>query len=974
MAKTLCKIITLIALLYVQQLAAQTPTLRNFTNEDYGGGTQNWAIDFLADGRVLFANNDGMLVADGARWNLYRVANYTNVHDAINDKTTNRTYVGAAEELGYFQGDTFSARLVYHSMVEKIPAHERPFADVWHVCINKDRVYFSTKEKVFIFNDDNYLAALKPNSEITDMNVVMGQVFVATKGGTYKIDDQKLSPLPQSDILVGRYINSILLFNNSVLFVDEGGNLFVYDGHSTIPLNLNTPALLMGNRVFSAATDGKYIALGTVEDGVVLLDTQSSQVFYFNMFSGLKNNTVLSLKFDDQNNLWLGLDNGIAYVMLDSPYRSLLVFSNNRGTGYASLRHNNLLYLGTNQGLFYVPYPLVPSPTPANPQPVSGVKMQVWSVTEIDGVVLCGTNTGAYVINGNVAQQIQGLKGTWKMIPLKGYPDMVLAADYDGYAVLQRSATGYVMKNRVAGFDISTSGIEQDDDGAIMVSHWLKGIYRFYLSTDLMRVTSVQYFHEGNGLPTDDSNIISKIDDKVYVSSTGGVFYHYDKASKQLVEDSIVSAIFNSFGQALRIVQTPSGDLWGYKANYLALAHKQDNGKYQVDTLGYQNMINRLQTGLGHLGFLDSLHTIFNCDAGFYVVSHNRLNTKNSHKVMIKAITCVNEPDSFLYFRQPGDKEETIEVPHQQNSLRILAALPEFREQNACTFSFFLEGYDRQWSTPELTHFKDYTGLDKGTYTIHVRAHNSVTGQESETQLEIRILPAWYQTWWAYIIYLVLLAVAVKMAMKFLEQLSQKKLKREMAEYERQVREQENVLKAQQAQLALNQQVQEKEIMRVKAQQIEVELKHKSSELGDSTMNLVRKNDMLNAIDQAMEELLTNVRHDEPKSTITKGISDIRRQIRQHMSDDDNWDKFQENFNIVYDNFMSNLMEQHPDLNKTDLRLCAYLRMGLSSKEMASLMNTSVRSIETARYRLRKKLQLDSGDNLVDYLLSIMKQ
>ena len=94
MTKALLKTVMLIMLLSVQQVAAQSPTLRNFSNEDYGGGTQNWAIDFLTDGRVLFANNDGLLVADGARWSLYRVANYTNVHDVVNDKKTNRTYKG----------------------------------------------------------------------------------------------------------------------------------------------------------------------------------------------------------------------------------------------------------------------------------------------------------------------------------------------------------------------------------------------------------------------------------------------------------------------------------------------------------------------------------------------------------------------------------------------------------------------------------------------------------------------------------------------------------------------------------------------------------------------------------------------------------------------------------------------------------------------------------------------------------------
>jgi DNA-binding CsgD family transcriptional regulator len=86
------------------------------------------------------------------------------------------------------------------------------------------------------------------------------------------------------------------------------------------------------------------------------------------------------------------------------------------------------------------------------------------------------------------------------------------------------------------------------------------------------------------------------------------------------------------------------------------------------------------------------------------------------------------------------------------------------------------------------------------------------------------------------------------------------------------------------------------------------------------------------------------------------------------MSDDDNWEKFSENFNLVYDNFMQKITAVYPDLKRNDLKLCAYLRMGLSSKEMASLLNTSVRSVETARYRLRKKLNMDSGENLLNFI------
>ena len=133
----------------------------------------------------------------------------------------------------------------------------------------------------------------------------------------------------------------------------------------------------------------------------------------------------------------------------------------------------------------------------------------------------------------------------------------------------------------------------------------------------------------------------------------------------------------------------------------------------------------------------------------------------------------------------------------------------------------------------------------------------------------------------------------------------------------------------------------------------------------------MRKNDILRVIDENMQELYDSVGQNESKAVQKQKISRIRHDIKLNMEDDENWKRFQDNFNIVYDNFLGMLVTRFPTLKKNDLKLCAYLKMGLSSKEIASLLNTNLRSVETARYRLRKKLGLDGGENLTGFLQSI---
>jgi DNA-binding CsgD family transcriptional regulator len=187
-------------------------------------------------------------------------------------------------------------------------------------------------------------------------------------------------------------------------------------------------------------------------------------------------------------------------------------------------------------------------------------------------------------------------------------------------------------------------------------------------------------------------------------------------------------------------------------------------------------------------------------------------------------------------------------------------------------------------------------------------------------------------------------------------------------ELQRVKKEKELQLKEQEATFAAEKEKKEKEVVKLRNQQLEMELKHKASEIADSTMNLVRKNDMLQAIDDSMEDLSEGIRREDSKASLTKKISDIRKEIYLHQNDDENWDKFEQNFNLVYDNFMAKLTARYPNLKLNDIKLCAYLKMGLSSKEIASLLNTAVRSVETARYRLRKKLNLNSGENLSDFI------
>ena len=939
---------------------AQLPILRNFTTLDYKAGTQNWAIDQADNGTMFFANNNGMLTYDGDKWKVWPMPNFTNVRWVQYDKATQRIYVAATNEFGYFKGDPKSHQYHYVSISNRLPVQYKTFGEIWKILVLGKNRAFQAKNQVFIVGRNGRVKTVNVPHRIENATAIDGKLYISCIECTYEYTSGRLVPLPGLQELKGKAVRAMLPHDGKTLIVTASDGLYLYDGKSCWPYVLDISKALADNQVFCAAATGQYIAFGTVRAGLIVKELATGRNYFFNNITGLSNNTVLSLKFDKMGNMWLGLDNGISYIMPAAPCRDLLGANASIGTGYASLLQGNRLYLGTNQGLYVIPYPLPNNIDQTKPNYVNGISGQIWNISNIDGSLLCGCDQGAYTIEGNSATHIASTQGTWGFLPIKGHKGYVLSCDYNGFVILKQENGGYTVQNRVSGINFSTGGCIADTDGSLWMSHWQRGVYHFRLSSDLTRIEQLQYFNKGNQLPADDNNLVCKIDGQVYISSTDG-FRRYNPTTRRLEKAKNIDSIFNEYGVSLRIIETQQGDLWAYKPGYLAIAHRLAGGRYQLDRFTMANIVDRLQMSLGHPGSLGPNLTLMNYENGFYLLNNHFAATRQSADVFIRSIYSTNRQDTLLYSNYPGPQETSIKIPHSLNSLRIEYVLPEYQEEKAVDYSYYLEGYDEHWSAPSTATSKEYTQLPKGSYTFHVKAHDRINDVTREAAFKIRILPAWYETWWAYLLYLALVVVAIAQLLKYMKHRTDQKVAQvQMAK--------EQELRAKEAQFQIEEEKKEKELIKLRNEHLEIELKHKSSELADSTMNLVRKNDMLQEIDMQMGQLAAEITKEKNKAAAAKIIRDVRRSIQRNITDDDNWEKFEENFNLVYNNFLDKLVAQFPLLKLNDRKLCAYLKMELSSKEMAALLNTSVRSVETARYRLRKKLNLEQGENLTNFI------
>ena len=156
----------------------------------------------------------------------------------------------------------------------------------------------------------------------------------------------------------------------------------------------------------------------------------------------------------------------------------------------------------------------------------------------------------------------------------------------------------------------------------------------------------------------------------------------------------------------------------------------------------------------------------------------------------------------------------------------------------------------------------------------------------------------------------------------------------------------------------------------LKNENLEQELRHKGQELVNLLINLNNKNDILNNTKQGLMKILSEGKEALPPNA-KRMIMTLNSRIDADIVSDNTLKRFEDEFDLVHNNFITLLAEKHPDLTSTERKMCSCIRMGLSTKEIAPVMNMSIRGVETLRYRLRKKFELEREDSLTEYLNSL---
>ncbi len=943
-----------------------TPFIRNFLKREYKAGTQNWNISQDKRGFIYIANNEGLLVYDGNQWQLHKMPNSSIVR-ALHVSKSGEIYVGAYNELGKMV-TLQNGRMEFKSFKKYIPSEYRNFDDIWSVFSFENKIIFQSYNCAFICTNDTNITILKAPVRFHHSFKVNDRIFFNDlSAGLFEYDGRLLTPVPGCEKLRGLQIWSVMpLFGTKDLMIGTlNDGVFVYDGKKLEQWGVPVNEFLKKNQIFCASTlRDKYYVIGTIQDGVVIVDIHGNIIQHFHKKNGLQNNTILSMFSDRSDNLWLGLDNGIDYVNINSPI-TFLQSTEGMGAGYVAIVYDGKLYLGTNQGLFVTDWQ--GKGQIENFVLVPGTLGQVWSLDVHDGVLICGHNNGTFVIERAKAVNIDPTPGGWKYLQLKRHPGFLIGGTYNGLTLFKKEGKKWKYITHIKGFNESFRVFEEDENGDVWMSHGFKGIFRITLNNELDSVISSRFYSSGDGLPTNYNLNVYKLKNRIIFTSKQGI-YEYNALNDNFERSDFFNQLLQPVSDISFIKEDKKGNIW-YMAwinsvNRAGVFKLKEDLRYQHISAPFAILSGKFISGFESVYEFGDENYFIGTEEGFahYNPKIEPVQNPEFSAYITKAIALHLDSTFYLgnnFNVRISDHKRSYTFPYKRNAFRFMYSSPIYDNPGNIEYSYKLFGFTESWSEWSSSVTNEYTNLPEGDFIFMVKARNQIGVESLSDQLEFSILPPWYKSFFSYLIYsfLFLLITLLVVWLIYLRiEISKRKERLKHLQAFRH-KEQEYVRNAL---------MDEKKIINLKNEKLRAEMIHRDKELANQTMDLIRKNKFL----QNIKDELIKLKRPNNDFALNDKINNLIVKIDKDLDHNKQWEIFESAFDDVHEDFLNRIKAAYPNLTPKELRLCAYLRLNISSKEIAPLMNISVRGVEICRYRVRKKLDIERDTNMTSFIIN----
>ena len=906
----------------------------NYTPAEYGGDNQNWMISQSNKNYIYVANNKGLLEYNGASWKLYPTPNETILRSV--SAVNNKIYTGCYMDFGHWEHDDTGV-LKYTSLAETLNVEMIVDEQIWNIIDYEEWILFQSLNRIYIYHKtDETITTIDASDRLNKLfRVENSFYFQVANQGLYTIENRSSKLISDDPVLQNKLLVNIFKKEGEYIFLTEGDGFYKMRNAVVEPWPVEADSLLKNLTVYTSITlKNKNMVLGTIANGIIELNEEGEFLYQMDQSNGLSDNTTLALFEDLQTNLWLGMDYGINCVDKEAAFKNYFDRNGKLGTVYVSAIHKNYLYLGTNQGLFYKSYgsneefTLVP-----------GTKGQVWNLKVIYGDLFCGHNLGSFMIDNGEAKLITNIQGAWDFKKIPGKENHLLQGNFTGLNILVKENGDWILKNKIEGFDISSKYYQITADRKILVSHEYKGVYKLDVDEAFTTVTD---FSKMSSVDKGSHSSLVSYNDNIYYANREGIFIYNDGTGEFDKEESISKIYENDQYVTGKLITDNTGKLWAFTKDALVYIYVEKlNKTHKINTIPIPISQRSALEGYENIDHLKDELYLIGTSSGYLLVN---LATKNDrdHNVTINLVTIGSRTGESRLV----SSAQSGEFLSKENYITFEYNTPEYHKFHVTEYQHQLSGFYDEWSPWSTSSNTSFENLPFGSYEFKVRSRIRDEESTNTAIYDFKIQRPWFLSNLAIALYIlgtILLFVAINTFYKV---------------YYRKQRE--RLLEKKTRELQLKELAAQKEIIQLRNQHLNQDIESRNRELAVSTMSMIKKNSILNDIKTELETL-----------TDVNRVTNVIKVINRNLNTDEDWKFFEEAFNHADKGFFKKVKELHPELTSNDLRLCVYLRLNLSSKEIAPLLNISPRSVEIKRYRLRKKIQLPREKNLNEYFISL---
>lgn len=782
-------IITLVFLIFLQtEGLSQTnpelgfPLITNYSPKDYKGHGQVWGVIQGENGVMYFGTSAGITEYDGVNWRQIGKSKSKGIQTirAFGKDKNGKIYFCGGENFGYLEIDPFGNSKAI-SLIGIIPEEYKNFSDMRSLQIIGEYIFVQSKEYLFRFDvntekADRGIKVWKAETYFIYSINLGGELYLFQPDkGLYKLNEDKIEmvagseslrstkayimlPLPEDQFGKGQY-----------LLGTSNDGFYRYTGSEFIRYKTEIDQKIFNNFLYRGMvlSDGNFL-VSVIGEGLFVISPQGKLILQVNYSSGLQDESVYFPYLDSAGMLWLGLDNGITKVELRS---SITIFSKQTGlkTGVLSLeRVGDKLFIGTPIGMTVLNGAKKEFETGE-----FGGAVQVFDMLGNGDDLLFATLNGMALLNSDLKLEYEFKDDRYLALVFLGsrhIKNRVYVGNSFGLSVIKKSENngkwereGYFPGNF---FEVWT--LAESKEGDIWAGTQSGVAYRI---TPKLNETGgldfenskTEIFSQGSGKKAGYGHgLIYGVAGKIFAPSEQGLS-SYNPESGNFEMDRTFGDIKMDFSSTenFSMVEDKKGRVWIANKNKILLATPKTDGTYEIE----DNLFNAYPW--------EDIITIFPEEDGTVWVAGGdglvRMEEKGLKSSLNQFSTllrqAITKTDTLSL-----DSGEGISLKQSNNSLRFMYAAPFFEQEDRTVYQTYLEGFDPEWTDWGTNSYKEYTNLATGTYSFRVRAKNLYNVISEEATFTFTILPPWYATWWAFLLYSVGVA-----GIGYLIYLSQKK-------------------------------------------------------------------------------------------------------------------------------------------------------------------------------------------------------